>query len=380
MRFIKFSSLENTYRQNEIDRVVNHGLSKVEWMATEKIHGANFAIYCDGENIKLARRTAFLEDGESFYDSKRVAGTVEEAIKEITNRVRRDLSEFAFRLGYEFAQPIYCIAYGELFGGSIQKNMPYPDVQDFILFDFVTVVHKDDIEFINKMFNNSGQLNIVKGLTLLDDVNIILAPSNKIGMFKSFESLGVKTAPVLHVGTLDECLAVSNDFVSTLTDFIKVNSLGLSESDRQLRLKAEGVVIEPVEGTFIQQSQVYLKNRSAKFEEKKTEKRVPLTQKLEADLSAKGVFALEGVSERVCENRLDSVLSKLGEVTIRDFNKVLGLLVQDAIEDFEKDELFDVDTKTVGSLRNYLDKEYKSVVTIVTSESKKMVRDLLLKL
>lgn len=380
MRFIKFTSLENTYRQNEIDRVINHGLSKAEWMATEKIHGANFAIYCDGEDTKLARRTAFLEDWESFYDCKRVAGTVEKAIKQATKRVLRDLHELAFRLGHEFFAPIYCIAYGELFGGSVQKNMPYSETQDFILFDFVTVVHKEDIEFVSKLFGNSGKVDIVKGFALLDDENIILAPSNKIAMFKDLNTLGIKTAPVLHVGTLDECLAVSNDFVSTLTDMAKVNSLGLSEGDKELRMKAEGVVIEPVEGTFIQQSRVYLKNRSAKFEEKKTEKRVPLTQKLEADLSTKGMFALYGVSDRVCENRLDSVVSKLGEVSIRDFNKVLGLLVQDAIEDFEKDELFDVDTQTVGNLRNYLDKEYKSVVTIATSESKNMVRDLLLKL
>ena len=37
------------------------------------------------------------------------------------------------------------------------------------------------------------------------------------------------------------------------------------------------------------------------------------------------------------ENRLHNTLSKLGNVTAKDFGKVLGLLIQDAREDFEKE-------------------------------------------
>ena len=37
--FNKFPSLENTYRQKEIDQIVNQGLADQGYIVTEKVHG-----------------------------------------------------------------------------------------------------------------------------------------------------------------------------------------------------------------------------------------------------------------------------------------------------------------------------------------------------
>lgn len=60
MEFKKFSSLENTYRQNLIDKVQYEGKDGGAWIVTEKIHGANFSFWCDGIEVKTASRTQFV--------------------------------------------------------------------------------------------------------------------------------------------------------------------------------------------------------------------------------------------------------------------------------------------------------------------------------
>ena len=42
--FTKFPSLENTYRQKEIDKIVMMEI-KDQWVVTEKVHGANFSFW-----------------------------------------------------------------------------------------------------------------------------------------------------------------------------------------------------------------------------------------------------------------------------------------------------------------------------------------------
>ena len=61
--FTKFPSLENTYRQKEIDKIVMMEI-KDQWVVTEKVHGANFSfwVYKNVEtkeiDIKCAKRKA----------------------------------------------------------------------------------------------------------------------------------------------------------------------------------------------------------------------------------------------------------------------------------------------------------------------------------
>ena len=37
------------------------------WAVTEKVHGANLCLVCDGEHVKVAKRRGFIEPDDSFF-------------------------------------------------------------------------------------------------------------------------------------------------------------------------------------------------------------------------------------------------------------------------------------------------------------------------
>jgi hypothetical protein len=47
------------------------GFDKEQYIVTEKVHGANFSFHVyrteDGIQIKCAKRTGYIEDGEKFF-------------------------------------------------------------------------------------------------------------------------------------------------------------------------------------------------------------------------------------------------------------------------------------------------------------------------
>ena len=64
--FKKFSSLENTYNKVFLEKVQLHPCYTQQWIATEKVHGANFSFWWDKENgVRVASRTQFV-DGSFF--------------------------------------------------------------------------------------------------------------------------------------------------------------------------------------------------------------------------------------------------------------------------------------------------------------------------
>ncbi len=110
--FKEYSSIENSYREKEVEQVRLHGLDKVEWVATEKCHGSNFSFWpIDGQVIPGKRSS--LTDG-SFYGCQAV---VEEMAPKI------------LALGLT--------VYGELFGHGIQKGVNYGKKR-FAAFDIWT--------------------------------------------------------------------------------------------------------------------------------------------------------------------------------------------------------------------------------------------------
>jgi Rnl2 family RNA ligase len=208
MEFIKFSSLENTYRQNLIDKVQYEGKDGGLWMATEKLHGANFSFWCDGTEVKVASRTQFV-DG-TFYNCQAVINKYSQGVLE------------TFRTFYNEGDTL--VIYGELFGGNVQKEVEYGE-KDFKGFD-VTV----------------------------NDV-----PLDKLKAFNIIRWAGISTVPIVHTGTFAECLAVTNMFQSLLTPE------GYTEDNT-----SEGLVIEPLEPSWFNNgSRVYFKNKTEGFSEKK---------------------------------------------------------------------------------------------------------------
>jgi Rnl2 family RNA ligase len=80
------------------------------WIATEKIHGAQLVIACDGEAVLFGKRKAWLAGDEPFFGWQMLRNQLEIAIATVHASLAR-------------GGTIY--VYGELFGGSY----PHPDVE-----------------------------------------------------------------------------------------------------------------------------------------------------------------------------------------------------------------------------------------------------------
>jgi len=175
-------------------------------------------------------------------------------------------------------------------------------------------------------------------------------------LFEAHQMLFAKT---LFEGSLEECLNYTNLFPSTIP-----KELGLPEINPNT---CEGVVIRPkINCHFNNGVRVILKNKNEKWEEntkhlKSINQSAPLSEK---------VIALQGaIQAYVTENRLNNVLSKIGEVTRKDFGKIIGGFNRDVIEDFTKDyqNAFSILEK----------KEQKLITKSIVPISAKMIKEYL---
>ena len=128
MKFEKYPSL---VRSEDISkgRLAKH-LAHADdlWYATEKIHGANFAIYYDGIEYKFAKRTGFIEEGERFF-----------RYEEYFTEEQMVLWKTQIQYLWDSTNYSQVIIYGEFFGGEIQRNVTYrqtvEDAKEFRVFN-----------------------------------------------------------------------------------------------------------------------------------------------------------------------------------------------------------------------------------------------------
>lgn len=287
MEFHKFSSLENTYRQNLTDKVQYEGKDGGLWIATEKLHGANFSFWCDGTEVKVASRTQFV-DG-TFFNCQAVINKYSQGVMETW--------------GCFCKEGDILVIYGELFGGNIQKEVEYGE-KDFRGFD----------------------------------VTINGAPLPKTQSFAMIRWAGISTVPVFMVDTLAECLALPNTFKSTLTP-----------EGYEGENNAEGLVIEPVEPAWFNNgNRIYFKNKTESFTEKK-----PKEVKV-FELSEEESNLLNELLTYNTEQRVSNVVSKIGAITNKDFGKILGLTVQDILEEFIKETGRDPKVEAEDSWKQFI--------------------------
>jgi len=112
-KFYAYSSIENSYRGKDISRIRYEGFDKVEWVALEKVHGANFGLWIIDGKIVPSKRSSFA-DG-AFYGCQSVV-------------------EAMGPLVLKLAEHGVTVVYGELFGGGIQKGVNY-GAKRFAAFD-----------------------------------------------------------------------------------------------------------------------------------------------------------------------------------------------------------------------------------------------------
>lgn len=308
MMFKKYNSIENTYRQNFLEKIKGHGLWLKEYVVQEKVHGANLSyITTDGQHFVGAKRRGLIGEEEQFYNYKTILQNLQGKFSAIWEELKLQHPEME-----------QLTIFGEVIGGS------YP--------------HKE-------VEKTKGAMKVQKGVFYSPDnlflaFDIMLNSEYYLGVDQAnyyFEKHQLLHAKTLFRGSIEDCLAYSNAFDSTIPQ-----ELGLPVLSPNT---CEGVIIRPVESVhFNGGTRVILKNKNEKWaERKKFDKKI---QPKEPESTKVGKLK-EAILTYATDNRLNNVLSKLGEVSHKDFGKVMGLFNKDIVEDFTKDyeELFQALTK-----------------------------------
>jgi len=297
--FTKYSSITNSYDTKFINKIIQFGYDKLEWVVTNKIHGANFTFYTDGYTIQCASKNGLLGDGDKFFN-----------FRDILAKYHQRILDLYWFINKVSKSPVLEVAiHGELFGGiynhpdvprvpgasKIQKGICYCPGNDFYLFDLKIDGRLCDYDFT-------------------------------IGVS---DVLGCPYAQELKRGTLQECLEYPNDFQDPTHKFY-----GLPTVEDNI---TEGVVIRPVDPLFIGAPEdehfkrVILKNKNEKWTEKAhaPKKVVGIT-----DLSEGVQAQIDHLNEFITEGRLDNVISHFGEVQDKAFGKFIGEFSKDVWDDY----------------------------------------------
>jgi Rnl2 family RNA ligase len=317
LKFSKYPSIDNVDRKKTIDYIMQLGLDQNPWQASLKVHGANFQITTNLEDMKAGKRSGFIapEDGK-FNNWQDVVAMYQQNVIEFYKFLQTN---------FEFTQ---LTLYGEIFGGQydhpdvkadpsatrVQKGVQYCPHNDFFLFDVVL-----DGRFINKLH-----------------VNIAI---------NDFGFIGAKP---LFQGSFRECLQLDPRIQDPLH---KEFGLPTVEGDNI----CEGFVIEPEEPQFFHSgSRVILKNKNDEFAEKASHRKQRKIQ-MPHEWSEEGTREVEELLLYVTENRLRNVLSH-AEYGINDkvFGRLMGSLAQDVYGDYMKDredQYNSLDKKEQGLLK-----------------------------
>ena len=160
--FIGYSSIENHYDKSHIDKIRKH-YENVEFIAMEKIHGANFQFVCyyDENNFvcKCARRTAYIKDTENFYNWNGVLIKYRDILESLYQDIYKNCNAGKISKRNTFVVRIF----GELCGGyytdiksndektvAIQRAIQYSPNNEVIVFDIMIYDELNKLNFTMK--------------------------------------------------------------------------------------------------------------------------------------------------------------------------------------------------------------------------------------
>lgn len=344
-----YPSIENHTNKKYIDGILEDlkDIKKpVDWIATEKIHGANVQIHVyntpQGLGVEFGSRNKMLDlVNDNFYglNTKHVLYPVlEEGAKLLYEKINKK---------YEIAIKITkIIIYGELFGGSyplpkknntgdvcIQKGVLYSPGIEFRIFDILMVFEIESNEF-------------GKWLEIYHEVNDLLAGT------------GLRTVPVFAwEGSLESLL---NHSFETYQSQVP-SQLNLPEIPNNW---IEGVVIRPSTAVLDKYGhRIMIKKKNENFHERKAVPKRGRTVPKVGTIIPNEIQ--EFVLSCITKQRLENIASHDGlQINQENIGQLLRSFVKDIVKEVLKDHLLEDDIlklipKFINSRAVRLIKEYE---------------------
>ena len=286
-KFKKYSSIENHYQEGFLSKCPQEN---IDWCVTEKIHGANFQVYYDGEHLLLGSRNRFINTNENFNNLQNI-------IEEIKPKLLLMIKAFG---------KIPITLYGEVYGDGIQKGVKYSKNKKIRFFDI-----KIQDEYYPYAFASE--------------------------VFKMWNIPYIPILSTFNGNIFDVVKSVNTRFNSTISEG---EYAGLENN------LCEGVVIKPLYQEFKTPlgSRVIIKKKNEEFLEKKQASKEPKPDRF-IDYSKD----CEAVKPYINDNRFDSVFSK-DNYQKEDFGTFIKAYAQDIIEDAAKDSVEFSNIKNINNI------------------------------
>ena len=305
MKFKKWSSIENSYREDFIKKFIAHDpqLKEENFEITEKIDGANFSVsFTPTGEIGFYKRSGRADSG--FYNYK--SAFQDEKVKKFISLMQTYCIEEQRNLQFV----------GELFGRGVQKRLYYGEE---VYWRWYAIYEHTE---------NGVRSFSPKEMTIFEH-----SLFKRIG-FSIFDL----RVPRIGVMSLEEFLSFEPNFNSSLTpmEYTKENIV-------------EGIVARPMNNYSWGEENFILKKKREGFSD-----RAPKKERKKMEISNELFDLIETARTYVNDNRTADLFSKHGKIEkMSKFGEYIGLYVKDVLEDFHKDYPLEYDN---------LDKPEKKVI------------------
>lgn len=268
-------------------------LKKTEWVVTEKIHGANFCILTNGEKIHFAKRKEVLSEEENFFGYH----TLRETLTEKANQLYTQISE-------TYPDTVAVAIYGELFGGAY----PHPEVTPI-----------DGIQAIQTGVYYSPNIHFwVFDVSRITDTSAYYLSFQEL--IEGCETTQLPYLPALFIGTYQEAQNYPIKFYSTIPAMLHLPDLAENW--------AEGIVIKPAKAILLDTKKGWIRPViKKKIELFSEDTRYHQAQKWAGTSGASNLLGevILVVQDLVNENRLNNVISKIGQINTADTAQLKSL-------------------------------------------------------
>jgi len=305
MDFRIYEKINDNFRWLNENETIRKMLDKTDWVVTEKVHGANFSITIDAQNIYYGKRKEKLNWEDDFFGFQLMVTKLEKS----------------FYALYEICQKEFraerCIIYGELFGGHypheavaqdkrlqpIQTGIYYSPAIEFYIFD-IWIENPEDAFY----------LDYARFSEALERVKLLYAKAWAIQ-------------------PLHKVLTFNTQIVSPIPALLGLPPLANPSW-------IEGVVIKPLENISVETSKgsvrPSIKIKNQQFLEADIYQQAQPWSFLPTEKQQDIDFIVNEIRCFLNENRVQSAISKIGALKPENKTEILEAVVEDTLESFEE--------------------------------------------